>query len=126
MKEEKKNESVKLTHYVNIPDRLKFGQTVYIISYFPESAGPEQNNPMMYVISDAHYEVVECRVVSFDHREVYLHSIGFVKRPEVFVDKRRAENKLKQLEDKLKQLEKEKENDSSESEQLHAGGSKLF
>lgn len=94
----------------HIINKLKFGQTVYIVSYFPESSGPGRNNPMMYVTRIAHYEVVECRVVSFDNKEVYLHSIGFVNRSEVLTNKEHAEQKLKQLEE-------EKKNDSSESEQ---------
>ncbi len=102
-----------------IINKLKFGQTVYIVSYFPQSSGSSRDNPMMYITRNAHHEVVECRVVSSGNDEVYLHWKGFVKRSEVFVDKEHAEQKLKQLEG-------EKKNDSSESEQLHGGGRELL
>lgn len=85
-----------------ILDKLKFGQTVYIVSYFPESSGPGKNNPMMHVTRIAHYEVVECRVVSSGNEEVYLHWIGFVNRSNVFVNKDKAEDRLKQLEKEKK------------------------
>ncbi|KKL66869.1 hypothetical protein LCGC14_2140700 [marine sediment metagenome] len=53
---------------------LSFGQTVYIVSYFQQSFGSSRKRRMMCVIRNTHYEVVECRVVSFNDKEVYLHS----------------------------------------------------
>lgn len=80
---------------------LSFGQTVYIVSYFQQSFGSSRKRRMMCVIRNTHYEVVECRVVSFNDKEVYLHSIGFVKRLEIFIDKDKAEERLKQLEKEI-------------------------
>jgi len=114
---------------------LKFGQTVYLVEYYP---GDEEGvivvpcaNPSVrtnrrnavHRIRKGEYKIGEWRVISFDDREVYLHWRGFVDRPEVLTSKEHAELKLKQL---VKQLEEEKKNDSSESEQLHGGGRELF
>lgn len=79
-------------------EELKFGQTVYIVRYFAETT-VSMPNSMIHMTRNAHYRVVECRVVASDNKEVYLHSIGFVDKSEIFIDKSKAEEKKKQLEE---------------------------
>lgn len=78
--------------------KLSFGQTVYLVRYFAKTTVRSPNS-MMHMTRSAHYRVVECRVIISDNKEVYLHSIGFVDKSEIFIDKDKAEEKLKQLEE---------------------------
>jgi len=80
---------------------LKFGQTVFIIQ------NQCINHPGRRIVGyklEHEKRVVFYRVVASDNFEAFLEGYGFVKRSEIFTDRKEAEKELKRVkeEDYLK------------------------